>query len=75
VGQGAKYFVRLTGRTPALDGLLRGPGSAAVPCELVILLKADVDGDSWSDTEIAVPSDCRRVPRSIVYLRVWSQMG
>jgi len=55
VGKEAKYVVRLTeDERQALEGLLSGKRVAADRAlRARILLKADVDGDSWSDTEIA----------------------
>jgi transposase len=55
VGKEAKYVVRLTeDERQALESLLSGKRVAADRAlRARILLKADVDGDSWSDTEIA----------------------
>ena len=55
MGKEAKYVVRLTeDERQALEGLLSGKRVAADRAlRARILLKADVDGDSWSDTEIA----------------------
>jgi transposase len=55
VGKEAKYVVRLTeDERQALEGLLSGKRVAADRAlRARILLKADADGDSWSDTEIA----------------------
>jgi transposase len=55
MGKEAKYVVRLTeDERRALEGLLSGKRVAADRAlRARILLKADVDGDSWSDTEIA----------------------
>jgi transposase len=55
VGKEAKYVVRLTeDERQALEGLLsRKRVAADRALRARILLKADVDGDSWPDTEIA----------------------
>jgi transposase len=55
VGKEAKYVVRLTeDERQALEGLLSGKRVAADRAlRARILLMADVDGVSWSDTEIA----------------------
>ena len=55
MGKEAKYVVRLTeDERQALESLLSGKRVAADRAlRARILLKADVDGDSWSDTEIA----------------------
>jgi transposase len=55
VGKEAKYVVRLTeDERHALEGLLSGTRIAADRAlRARILLKADLDGDAWSDTEIA----------------------
>jgi transposase len=55
VGKEAKYVVRLTeDERQALEGLLSGKRTAADRAlRARILLKADLDGDAWSDTEIA----------------------
>jgi transposase len=55
VGKEAKYVVRLTeDERQALEGLLSGKRVATDRAlRARVLLKADVDGDSWSDTEIA----------------------
>ena len=55
MGKEAKYVVRLTeDERQALDGLLSGKRIAADRAlRARILLKADLDGDAWSDTEIA----------------------
>jgi transposase len=55
LGKEAKYVVRLTeDERQALEGLLLGKRVAADRAlRARVLLKADVDGDSWSDTEIA----------------------
>jgi len=55
VGKEAKYVVRLTEDVrQVLEGLLsRKRVAADRALRARILLKADVDGDSWSDTEIA----------------------
>jgi transposase len=55
VGKEAKYVVRLTeDEHQALESLLAGKRVAADRVlRARIFLKADVDGDSWSDTEIA----------------------
>jgi transposase len=55
VGKEAKYIVRLTeDERQALQGLLSGKRIAADRAlRARILLKADLDGDAWSDTEIA----------------------
>lgn len=55
MGKEAKYVVRLTeDERHALEGLLSGTRIAADRAlRARILLKADLDGDAWSDTEIA----------------------
>jgi transposase len=55
VGKEAKYVVRLTeDERQALEGLLSGKRIAADRgLRARILWKADLDGDAWSDTEIA----------------------
>jgi transposase len=55
VGKEAKYVVRLTeDERQSLQGLLSGKRIAADRAVRArILLKADLDGDAWSDTEIA----------------------
>jgi transposase len=55
VGKEAKYVVRLTAdERQLLQSLLSGKRVAADRAlRARILLKADVDGDAWSDTEIA----------------------
>ena len=55
MGKEAKYVVRLSeDERQALEGLLSAKRIAADRAlRARILLKADVDGDSWSDTEIA----------------------
>lgn len=55
MGKEAKYVVRLTeDERQVLEGLLsRKRVAADRALRARILLKADVDGDSWSDTEIA----------------------
>jgi transposase len=55
VGKEAKYVVRLTEEErQSLQGLLSGKRIAADRAlRARILLKADLDGDAWSDTEIA----------------------
>jgi transposase len=55
MGKEAKYVVRLTElERQALAGLLSGKRIAADRAlRARILLKADLDGDAWSDTEIA----------------------
>jgi transposase len=55
VGKEAKYVVRLTeDERQSLQGLVSGKRIAADRAlRARILLKADLDGDAWSDTEIA----------------------
>jgi transposase len=55
VGKEAKYVVRLSEEErQLLDGLLSGKRVAADRAlRARILLKADLDGDAWSDIEIA----------------------
>jgi transposase len=55
VGKEAKYVVRLTEvERQSLQALLSGTRVAAARAlRARILLKADLDGDAWSDTEIA----------------------
>ena len=55
MGKEAKYVVRLTeDERQALEGLLSGKRIGADRAlRARILLKADLDGDAWSDTEIA----------------------
>jgi transposase len=55
VGKDAKYVVRLTeDERQSLQGLVSGTRIAADRAlRARILLKADLDGDAWSDTEIA----------------------
>jgi transposase len=55
VGKEAKYVVRLTEvERQSLQALLSGTRVAANRAlRARILLKADLDGDAWSDTEIA----------------------
>jgi transposase len=59
VGKEAKYVVRLTeDERQSLQGLLSGKRVAADRASRArILLKADLDGDAWSDTEIAEAFD------------------
>jgi transposase len=59
VGKEAKYIVRLTEEErQLLDGLLSGKRVAADRAlRARILLKADLDGDAWSDIEIAEALD------------------
>lgn len=55
MGKEAKYVVRLTeDERQSLQGLVSGKRIAADRAlRARILLKADLDGDAWSDTEIA----------------------
>jgi transposase len=55
MGKEAKYVVRLTeDERQALEGLLSAKRIAADRAlRARILLKADLDGDAWTDTEIA----------------------
>lgn len=55
MGKEAKYVVRLTDdERQSLEGLLSGKRVAADRAlRARILLKADLEGDAWSDTEIA----------------------
>jgi transposase len=59
VGKEAKYVVRLTEEErQLLQGLLSGKRIAADRAlRARILLKADLDGDAWPDTEIAETFD------------------
>jgi transposase len=59
VGKEAKYVVRLTGEErQSLQALLSGKRVAADRAlRARILLKADVDGEAWPDTEIAEALD------------------